>query len=121
MLSDRKGLPTYPDGVLEVRRARPMKNEFGAKRNIRKLSETSFICTMCYCIASIREQDFEFAERSSFKLSMKVKCPRFDLVKSEHLAVIGDVLYDISHIDATRDEMFLYLEEVGRIDSDGDS
>lgn len=118
MLKDKKGLPTYPDGVLEVRAPLPMKNEFGAKRNIKKRSETSFICTMCYHIASIREQDFEFAERSSFKLSLKVKCPRFDLVKSEHLAIIGETLYDISHIDATRDEMYLYLEEVGKIDFD---
>lgn len=116
MLKGRRDLPSYPDGVLEVRRAKDRKTDFGARRNVEKKSDTDFVCSLFYCSQAIREQDYEFAERSSFNLSLKVKTPRFDLVKSDCLALIGSKLFDISHIDATKDEMFLYLEEVRDID-----
>lgn len=118
MLQTKKELPTYPDGVLGIYKAKPRKTDFGARRNIEKRSDMEFVASLCFNVQTIREQDYEFAERASFKLSLKVKSPRFDLVTSEHLALIGNTLFDVSHIDKTKDEMYLFLEEVRDIDFD---
>lgn len=118
MLQAKKELPSYPDGVLGVYKAKPRKTDFGARQNIEKRSDMEFVASLCYNVQTIREQDYEFADRASFKLSLKVKTPRFDLVTSEHLALIGSTLFDVSHIDKAKDEMYLYLEEVREIDFD---
>lgn len=121
MLPSKKALPSYSDGVLKVYTAKDRKTDFGARRNIESLDDMEFVCSLCYSLQTIREQDYEYAERSSFNLSLKVKTPRFDLVKSDCLALIGRTLFDVSHIDATEREMYLYLEEVREIDIDRDS
>jgi len=116
MLNSKRALPSYSDGVLGVYKAKDRKTDFGARLNVEKLSDMEFICSLCYHTQTIREQDYDFAERSDFNLSLKLKTPRFDLVKSDCLALIGSKLFDVSHIDATDREMYLYLEEVGEID-----
>lgn len=118
MLPQKKELPTYPDGVLGAYKARPRKTDFGARRNVEKRSDMEFVGSVCYNVQAIREQDYEFARREDFTLSLKVKCPRFDLVKTDCLVLIGSALYDVSRMDKTAREMFLYLEEVGEIDLD---
>lgn len=121
MLQAKKELPSYPDGVLGIYKAKPRKTDFGARRNIEKRSDMEFVASLCYNVQTIREQDYEFADRASFKLSLKVKTPRFDLVKSDCLALVGSTLFDVSHIDSTQREMYLYLEEVREIDLEGHS
>lgn len=121
MLSSKRMLPSYPDGVLKVYVPKDRKTDFGARRNIEKVDDMEFVCSLCFNVQTIREQDYDFAERSSFKLSLKVRTPRFDLVKSNCLALIGTTLFDVSHIDATQGEMYLYLEEVREIDLEGSS
>lgn len=116
MLREKRQLPSYPDGVLGIYKAKPRKTDFGAKKNIERREDMEFIASLCFNVQTIRDQDYEFAERKSFKLSLKVKTPRFDLVESDNLALIGDTLFDISHIDTTKNEMYLYLEEVRTID-----
>ena len=120
MLNTKRALPSYPDGVLKIYTPKDRKTDFGARRNIERIDDMEFVCSLCFNVQTIREQDYEFAERSSFKLSLKVKSPRFDLVKSDCLALIGSTLFDVSHIDTSQREMYLYLEEVREIDLDGD-
>ena len=120
MLNTMRALPSYPDGVLKIYTPKDRKTDFGARRNIERIDDMEFVCSLCFNVQTIREQDYEFAERSSFKLSLKVKSPRFDLVKSDCLALIGSTLFDVSHIDTSQREMYLYLEEVREIDLDGD-
>lgn len=116
MLKRKRVLPTYPDGVLGIYKAKDRTTDFGARRNVERLSDMEPVCTLCYNVQTIREQDYEFAERADFTLSLKVRTPLLRLVTSEHLALIGTKLYAISHIDATDTEMYLYLEEVRDID-----
>lgn len=120
MLNTKRALPSYPDGVLKIYTPKDRKTDFGARRNIERIDDMEFVCSLCFNVQTIREQDYDFAERSSFKLSLKVKAPRFDLVKSDCLALIGSTLFDVSHIDTSQREMYLYLEEVREIDLDGD-
>lgn len=116
MLKKKRVLPTYPDGVLGIYKAKERMTDFGARRNVEKISDMDPVCTICYSTQTIREQDYEYAERADFNLSLKVRTPRFDLVTSGHLALIGSKLYAISHLDTTDMEMYLYLEEVRDID-----
>lgn len=116
MLNKKKALPTYPDGVLGIYRAKERMTDFGARRNVEKLSDMDRVCTICYGAQAIREQDYEYAERADFTLSLKVRTPRLGLVTPGHLALIGSKLYAISHLDTTDMEMYLYLEEVRDID-----
>lgn len=118
MLSTKRALPTYPDGMLEVRRPKRAMTDFGAVMNIERRSDTELVGKMNFKAAAIREQDYEFARRESFKLALKVRCPLVDFATGGDMALIGDVLYDISRVDRARREMYLYLEEVGRIDPD---
>lgn len=115
MLPTKTALPSYSDGVLEIFRPKDRKTDFGARRNVEKLEDMEPIAPLCFSVQMIREQDYEFAERSSFTLSLKVKTPRLDLVKSDCLALIGTTLFDVSHVDVNPREMFLYLEEVREI------
>lgn len=116
MLKKKRVLPTYPDGVLGIYKAKERMTDFGARRNVEKITDMDPVCTICYSTQTIREQDYEYAERADFNLSLKVRTPRLDLVTSGHLALIGSKLYAISHLDTTDMEMYLYLEEVRDID-----
>ena len=118
MLSKRRPLPSYPDGVLTVYRAKDRKTDFGARRNVEKLSDMDEVCDLCFANQTIREQDYEFAERADFKLSLKVRTPLCKSVTSDCLALVGRTLFDISHTDTAGDEMYLYLEEVRTIDAE---
>lgn len=92
------------------------KTDFGARRNVRSTEDMEPVAVLCYATASIREQDYDFAERSDFKLSLKVRTPRLAAVTPGLLATVGETLFDVSHTDTSGLEMFLYLEEVGRVE-----
>lgn len=116
MLKRKRVLPSYPDGVLGVYRAKDRKTDFGARRNVERLSDMDAVCPLCYSAQTIREQDYDFAERADFTLSLKVRTPLVTAVTSDCLVVIGETLFSISHMDSTDREMYLYLEEVRTID-----
>ena len=66
---------------------------------------------------SKREQDLEFAEQMGFALSLKIKTRYFKAVDNMCKAVIDGYLYDVSYVDKTRTEMWLYLEGVRSLDT----
>lgn len=77
----------------------------------------TFVCKLDFAELSKRQQDQEFAEQAGFALSLKIKTRNAPGVDSKCKAVIGNMLYDISYMDKTRAELFLYLEEVRKLDS----
>lgn len=107
----------YNDGVVKVYRDIAVRTGFGAKQNTRGLDDLEFVVKLDFEEMSKRQQDQEFAEQNGFSLSMKIRTRRFDGVDSKCKAVIGDTLYDVSYLDKTRTELYLYLEEVRKIDS----
>lgn len=102
----------YNDGVVGIYREKERKTDFGAKRNATALEDMEFIVKLDFQESSKRAQDLEFAEQSGFQLSMKIRTRYNKAVKSKMKAVIDGYLYDISYIDKTQLEMFLYLEGV---------
>lgn len=107
----------FNDGVASLYREKEKRSNFAAKENVRLLDDLIFICKLDYEQLSVRQEDIEFAEQNDFSLSLKVRTRYVKSIKSKYKAVIDGVLYDISYIDKTRTEMYLYLEAVRELDT----
>lgn len=116
-MANRNNFARYNDGVVRIYRDIAERSTFGAKKNTRELADLEFIAKLDYEEMSKRQQDQEFAEQNGFSLSMKIHTRLAPNIDSKCKAVIGDTLYDISYLDKTRTDLFLYLEEVRNIDS----
>lgn len=116
-MQNRNKFACYNDGVVSVYRDKATRTNFGAKQNTRVLDDMEFIAKLDYEEMSKRQQDQDFAEQSGFSLSMKIHTRLIPNVDSKCKAVIVDTLYDVSYIDKTRTDMYLYLEEVRKLDS----
>jgi len=102
----------YNDGVVSIYRERVKKSNFSAKENVSVLSDMDFIAKLAFELSSKREQDLAFAEQNSFSLSLKVRTRCLAAVDNKCKAVINGYLYDVSYVDKTREEMWLYLEGI---------
>lgn len=116
-MANRNNFARYNDGVVRIYRDIAERSTFGAKKNTRELADLEFIAKLDYEEMSKRQQDQEFAEQNGFSLSMKIHTRLAPNIDSKCKAVIGDTLYDISYLDKTRTDLYLYLEEVRNIDS----
>lgn len=109
---------TFNDGVIRIYREKPRQTDFNAKRNVATLSDMDFIAKLDFREMSRREQDLQFAEQNDFSLSLKVKTRFLKGIDNKCKAVIDGYLYDVSYIDKTRTELFFYLSEVRKIDTE---
>lgn len=116
-MQNRNKFACYNDGVVSIYWDKAPRTNFGAKQNTRVLDDMEFIAKLDYEEMSKRQQDQDFAEQSGFSLSLKIHTRLIPNVDSKCKAVIGDTLYDVSYIDKTRTDMYLYLEEVRKLDS----
>ncbi|MCI2241514.1 hypothetical protein [Adlercreutzia faecimuris] len=117
MLKPRKHLPAYNDGILRVyREERGRVTDFGAPRNVYGIADMELVARLAYRVEGCREQDFEFAERASFQLTLKVSTQRVGGIDAGCKVVIGRTLFDIGHVDPSRTELYFYLQEVGEVD-----
>ena len=107
----------YNDGVVSIYREKDRKTDFSAKKNVSTMDDMDFIVKLAFEECSKREQDLTFAEQSDFSLSLKVKTRFVKGVDNKCKAVIDGYLYDVKYIDATRADLYFYLEGVGEIDS----
>lgn len=105
----------YNDGVISIYREREKRTDFSAKQNVSALDDMDFVVKLSFEESSRREQDIDFAEQMGFSLSLKVRTRYLASVDNKCKAVIGDYLYDISYVDKSRTEMWLYLEGVRKI------
>lgn len=107
----------YNDGVVAIYREKPRRTDFAAKQNVSVLDDMDFIVKLAYEESSRREQDIDFAEQMGFALTLKVRTRYFIGVDNKCKAIINGYLYDVSYVDKSRTEMWLYLEGVKKIDS----
>lgn len=115
-MSDTK-FSRYNDGVVAIYREKPRRTDFAAKQNVSVLDDMDFIVKLAFEESSRREQDIDFAEQMGFSLTLKVRTRYFIGVDNRCKAVINGYLYDVSYVDKTRTEMWLYLEGVKKLDS----
>lgn len=111
-----KEFETFNDGVVSIYREKPRETDFNAKRNVSTLDDMDFIVKLNFKELSKREQDLEFAQQNDFTLSLKIKSRLVKGVDNKCKAVIDGYLYDVSFVDKSRTELFLYLEGVKAID-----
>lgn len=107
----------YNDGVVRIFREKERKTDFNAKQNVSELDNMDFIVRLDFEESAKREQDLDFAEQHGFSLTMKIKTRLVKGVDNKCKAVIDGYLYDVSHIDKSRTELFWYLEGVKPLDS----
>ena len=107
----------YNDGVVSIYREKPKKTDFNAKKNVSAFDDMDFVVKLAFEESSRREQDIDFAEQMGFSLTLKVRTRYFEKVDNKCKAVINGYLYDVSYVDKTRTEMWLYLEGVRKIDT----
>lgn len=115
---EKRKISKYNDGVVHIYREKERKTDFNAKKNVSALENMDFVLKLDFEEAAKREQDLEFADQNGFSLTMKVKTRFVKKVDNKCKAVIDGYLYDVSYIDKTRTEMWLFLEGVKPLDSE---
>ena len=107
----------YNDGVISLYREKPRLASFNAKQNADGLADLEFVVKLDYEECAKREQDLEFARQNDFTLSLKVKTRFVNNIDNKCKAVINGYLYDVSSVDKSRTELYLFLEGVKQIDT----
>lgn len=107
----------YNDGVVSIYREKERRTNFAAKQNVSTLDDMDFIVKLDFEESTKREQDLDFAEQMGFSLTAKIRTRYVNGVDNKCKAVIDGYLYDVSYIDKSRTEMWLFLEGVKAIDS----
>ena len=104
----------YLDGFINIYKSNENKTDFGAKKNIRSLSEMTHLYKLAYSQSYKRGQDLDFAESMGRDLSLKVKVRLVNGITNDCKVVLDNILYDIIYTDEDRvkRELYLYLEEL---------
>lgn len=105
----------YNDGVVSLYREKPRRTDFSAKQNVSVLDDLDFIAKLAFEESAKREQDLSFAEQNDFTLTLKIRTRLLKCIDNKCKAVIDGYLYDVSYIDKSREEMWLYLEGIRKI------
>lgn len=108
----------FNDGVVHIYREKERLTDFNAKQNVSSRDNLEFVVKLAFEEAAKREQDMEFAEQQGFSLTTKIKTRLVKGVDNKCKAVIDGYLYDVSYIDKSRVEMWLYLEGVKQLDTE---
>lgn len=114
-MQNRPKFARYNDGVVFLYRDTDRRSNFGAKLNAKSVDDLNFIAKLTFAEQSKRQQDLEFAEQMGFTLELKIKTRFIKGVDNKCKAVINNYLYDVSYVDATRTELYIYLQGVGEI------
>lgn len=117
-MADRNSFPRYNDGVVHIFRELDRRSNFAAKLNAKMLDDMEFIAKLAFAEQSKRQQDIEFSFQNGFQLSLKIKTRYVKGIDNKCKAVIDGFLYDVSYVDATRTEVFLYLAGIGELSAD---
>lgn len=114
-MQQRPKFARYNDGVVFIYRDTDRRSNFGAKLNAKTIDDLNFIAKLSYAVQSKRQQDMEFAEQMGFSLETKIKTRFIKGVDTKCKVVIDNYLYDVSYVDATRTELYFYLQGVGEL------
>lgn len=114
-MQKRPEFARYNDGVVHIYRETERRSNFGAKLNATALDDLQFIAKLSYAEQSKRQQDIEFANQQGFSLELKIRTRFIKGVDNKCKAVIDGVLYDINYVDATKTELYLYMQGVGNL------
>lgn len=110
MLKNRKHLPAYPDGIVEVCNNRSKPTSFSASTNPRSRDDLELYATLHYSAEAIRESDQTMANAQGISVTLKLRTPFLDGVNVKQKAIIAGTLYDIVRVDPDkRNQLYIYL------------
>jgi len=107
----------YNDGMVSIYREKDKRSNFSAKINAVSLDDLELVGKLAFAEASKRQQDVEYAQQQGFTLSLKIKTRYIKGIDNKCKAVINGYLYDVSYVDSTRTELYLYLQGVDYVTS----
>lgn len=116
-MQKRPKFACYNDGVVNIYREIDRRSNFGAKLNATALDDLEFLAKLAFEEQSKRQQDIEFAEQQGFSLTLKIRTRYIKGVDNKCKAVVNDFLYDIDYVDATKTDLYLYMQGVGELAS----
>ena len=108
---------SYNDGVLTVVEEKQKLNSFNAKNNLKTKDDFKEVVKLFYEEQSKRQEDVLFAKSMDRKLTIKLKTPEVENIKTNYKVLIDNVIYDILHLDFDKNnhDLYFYLEEVRKI------
>lgn len=115
-LKRRRKLPTYPDGIVSFVKSVKASSTFSAKQNPTTLRDLEILMCGVFAFETLREQDIDFAEQMGTTYSLKIRTPKMPGVNANQKALIGSMLYDVSRVDPSKYELYIYLEGGQEID-----
>lgn len=108
---------TYNDGVCDVFRPKDIRTDFSARLNPKALDDLDYIVRLSFAEKSCRIDDIEMAERLNFSLSRKIQVRNSKMgIDQRCMVVIGEYMYSISYLDVTPTDLYLYLQEVRKLE-----
>ena len=111
-MQQRPNFARYNDGIVYIYRDTDRRSNFGAKQNAKTLDDMNLVAKLAFAEQSKRQQDLEFAEQQGFALNLKIKTRFIKGIDNKCKAVIDGYLYDVSYVDASRTELYFYLQGV---------
>lgn len=110
MLNRKKRLlSSRSDGWAYVYAVKDGQGPYGSRKNVDSLEDLDFVAKLAFEECSRREQDYEFAQRVGFGLSLKLRTHAHPGVDVSCRVRIGKTLHVIEHMDRAGSEMYLYL------------
>ena len=106
----KRDVPAYPDGVVCFGTVKKEPSTFSAKQNPVKSSDLDLKNCGVFAFENLREQDIDYAEQMGTTYSLKIRTPKIPGVKADLKAVINGVMYDVSRVDPSAYELYIYLE-----------
>lgn len=106
----KKNLLSYNDGVIGIYKEKStLINNFNAKINARTINDYEFVTNLFYSEESKRQEDFLFANAMGRKLTLKVKTPLVEGIKTSYKVILDNFVYDIINIDPNEKNKSLYF------------
>lgn len=109
----KKKVASYNDGVIGIYKEKStLINDFNAKTNAKTIEDYEFITNLFYSEESKRQEDFLFANAMGRKLTLKVKTPLVEDIKTSYKVILDNFVYDIINLDPDEKnkDLYFYLE-----------
>lgn len=110
----KQKLSNYGDGVAKF------YEKVDRKKNVKSLDDLEYLGFQYFEEMGKRQEDVEFAQQKGKQLTLKIETPDNPNINSDMNVVVEDVIYSVIYYDRDREnrKLYLYLEEVRRIDRD---
>lgn len=109
-LPRKSEVPAYPDGIVCFATVTKEPSTFSAKQNPVTMDDLDLQTCGVFAFENLREQDIQYAEQMGTTYSLKIRTPKIPGVKADLKAVINGMLYDVSRVDPSKYELYIYLE-----------